>query len=197
LKKLLALLALLTVSVAFGQPPGNNQAGSGGVSVSGSVTSGHCVSWLSALQIQDAGAACGGSGGAFSGITAGTNANALVVGTGGSLGTSGTGTIAATSLSAASTAFTASGCANSTLVGGYTVLSPSLSIGAGSFTVGASGTCTITLTFGTAQHFWNCNGASDITSQILFVQTARSSTTCTISAAASLNDIVTFTAVGT
>jgi len=44
----------------------------------------------------------GNSGVSFSQVAGGTNTNALVIGSGGSLGVSGTGTIAATSLSAAS-----------------------------------------------------------------------------------------------
>jgi hypothetical protein len=72
--------------------------------LSGSFTSGHCgqptlhgATWL----VDDAGGACGVSGGgaAFSAITSGTNANALVMGTGGSLDVSGTGTINATKIS--------------------------------------------------------------------------------------------------
>jgi hypothetical protein len=94
------------------------------------------------------------------------------------------------------TAFTASGCSNGTLIGGYTQLTPYLWIATGSLVVGASGTCVLILTFGSATHFWNCNGAGDITSQITFVQTAHTQTTSTISGAASTSDIVTFVCMG-
>jgi hypothetical protein len=121
----------------------------------------------------------------------------ITVGNGGSISATGTGTITATSITGANslTAFTASGCSYSTLTGGYAALGAGLFVGAGSFTAGASGTCTVTLTFATALHFWNCS-ASNFTSQIPFVQTGRSATTCQISAAASSGDVVTVLAVG-
>jgi hypothetical protein len=66
--------------------------------------SGHCgqpTSTSGMWELQDAGGACGVSGGgaAFSSITTGTNTSAtMTVGSGGSMTTSGTGTIAATSV---------------------------------------------------------------------------------------------------
>jgi len=72
--------------------------------LSGTFTSGHCgqptlhgTTWL----VDDAGGACGVSGGgsAFSAITSGTNTTAaMVVGSGGSMDVSGTGTINATKI---------------------------------------------------------------------------------------------------
>jgi hypothetical protein len=66
------------------------------------VTSGHCAQFtlISAWwEISDAGAPCGSGGtGAFSALTSGTNTTAaMLVGTGASLGVTGSGTIAATS----------------------------------------------------------------------------------------------------
>jgi hypothetical protein len=65
----------------------------------GTFTTGDClkVGSTSPLEIQDNGAACGGGSPAFSSITSGTNTTAaMVVGTGASLTTSGSGTITAT-----------------------------------------------------------------------------------------------------
>lgn len=64
---------------------------------------GDCTKWLNPTTLGDAGAPCGsgsGGGGAFSAITSGVNTGAaMVVGSGAQLSTTGSGTIAATSLS--------------------------------------------------------------------------------------------------
>lgn len=68
----------------------------------GAVTSGDCTGWTksgSTLSLVDAGACALAA--AWSAITAGTNTAALLMGSGGSLGTTGGGTIAATSVPAA------------------------------------------------------------------------------------------------
>lgn len=82
--------------------------GTGGQTVSGTAAgvSGNCAKWDANGNVVDAGAPCGsGSGGsgssAWSSLTPGTNtAGAFVLGSGASLTTSGTGTIAATSVPA-------------------------------------------------------------------------------------------------
>lgn len=84
-------------------------------------------------------------------------------------------------------AFTASGCSNSTLLGGTRKVDL---VGAGSFTAGLTGACTVVLTFAfTAPNFWDC-GATDITAQILFLQTARTANGCTVSGVAASGDII-------
>ena len=107
------------------------------VPVSVSPVNGDCVDWVVAggvVSVGDTGSSCGSGGGgtAFSAITNGTNtAAAMVVGTGASLGVSGTGTIAATSV-----AFSGVGAATNT---------NALVIGTGG-SLGVSGSGTIAAT---------------------------------------------------
>lgn len=87
-----------TLAIARGGTGSATLAGASIPIFSGTITTGDCVQWLSATSIGDAGSPCGtGGGSAFSALTGGTNtAAAMVVGTGASLATSGTGTITAT-----------------------------------------------------------------------------------------------------
>lgn len=76
-------------------------AAAGLPAIVGTPASGNCVQWASAVSITDAGSPCGSGGGggssAFSALTSSTNSTAaMVVGTGASLLTSGSGTIVAT-----------------------------------------------------------------------------------------------------
>ena len=88
------------------------------------------------------------------------------------------------------------GCSNSIVLGGTAQLGTNVFIGAGSFNVGASGTCTAVITFAqTANHDWYCSG-NDMTSQVLFLQSARSATSCTITGSASSSDTIVFQATG-
>jgi hypothetical protein len=87
--------------------------------------------------------------------------------------------------------YTATGCSNSTLVGGA---SSGSFMAAGTFKAGVSGACAITLTFPTASHGWSCY-ASDITSPVVFVQTGKTTNSCSISSFTVNGDIVTFMAV--
>ena len=82
------------------------------------------------------------------------------------------------------TTFTASGCSNSTLVGGAT---------AGSYHSGTTGTCAVTVTFGlTATNGWAC-AANDLTTNTdAQTQTATTTTTATISGTTVTGDIVNF-----
>lgn len=74
------------------------------VTVQGAITSGDCVQWFNSTVVEDSGASCGGGGGgssAFSALTSSTNTTAsMIVGTGASLFTSGSGTITATNSTA-------------------------------------------------------------------------------------------------
>jgi len=70
-------------------------------SISGTPTSGHCVNWATSSTLGDAGSACGSGGGssAFASLTSGTNVTAaMLVGSGASLGPTGTGTLTANAL---------------------------------------------------------------------------------------------------
>jgi hypothetical protein len=89
----------------------------------------------------------------------------------------------------AGTKFTASGCSNSTTVGGST---------AGKFTSGTTGTCTVTITLPTATTDWNCTAENATTVANLMVQndTAAHTTSCTISGTTVTGDIIRFTAIG-
>lgn len=83
---------------------------------SGTLTSGDCVKFDASGNLVDNGASCGGSP-AFSSITGATNTTAaMVVGTGASLATSGTGTITATGLTSGATGTTQSSYDNSTKI---------------------------------------------------------------------------------
>jgi len=84
------------------------------------------------------------------------------------------------------TKFTASGCSNSTTLGGAS---------AGSFASGTTGTCTVTVTMGntlTATNGWSCK-ANDLTTTADTVnQTATTTTTVTLSGTTVTGDLVNF-----
>jgi fibronectin-binding autotransporter adhesin len=95
---------------------GTPAAGTFSALTDGALTSGQCVQASTGGLLTTTGAACGSGGGsAFSTVTSGTNANALVMGTGGSLTVSGSGTINATSVNGntfpAAAGFTSGGIA--------------------------------------------------------------------------------------
>jgi hypothetical protein len=92
-----------TVGTGFGGTGAASLASANIPVQSGAITSGHCVQWATSTSITDSGAACGAGGSsAFSAITSSTNATAaMVVGTGASLTTSGTGSINATQVNGA------------------------------------------------------------------------------------------------
>ncbi len=84
--------------------------------------------------------------------------------------------------------FTASGCSNSTLVGGAT---------AGSFKSGTTGTCTVVITPGiTAPHGWACKASDLTTSADLVTQTATTTSTFTLSGITVSADVVNFSCTG-
>jgi hypothetical protein len=88
----IAALALSLLGLQSGaQPAGVNSTP---ITPTGAITVNNCVKWTSAVTIGDAGAACAGGGGAFNTLAGGTNTTAaMLLGTGASLGTTGTGAI--------------------------------------------------------------------------------------------------------
>lgn len=87
----------------------------------------------------------------------------------------------------AGTKFTASGCSNSTTVGGAT---------AGQFASGTTGACTVTITLPTSTNGWACH-ASDITTPAnLISQSAVTTTSCTITGTTVTGDTIVFSAHG-
>ena len=125
--QLFGLLGLLCVPIApltaqYSSPPG--------ATISGTPTAGNCASWLTATTLQDAGSVCGGGGGggAFSTITAGTNTAALVMGTGGSLTVSGTGSINATKINGTALSGLATGILKNTTATGVPSIAGSADI---------------------------------------------------------------------
>jgi len=104
-----------------------------------------------------------------------------------------TGTIRAGGYVSAGTTFTASGCANSTLVGGAT---------AGTYTSVTAGTCTVTVTMGnsaTAPHGWICDAHDLTTVADANNVTLGSSTTTTanlVEGTVVANDVIAFKCTG-
>lgn len=89
----------------------------------------------------------------------------------------------------AGTKFTASGCSNTTTVGGAS---------AGSFLSGTTGACTVTITMGhssTATNGWSC-AASDLTTPAnLISQSATTTTSCTVTGTTVSGDKISFLAM--
>lgn len=82
------------------------------------------------------------------------------------------------------TTFTATGCTNSTLVGGAT---------AGSYHSGTTGTCTVVITTGlTAPNGWACFGNDLTTTADTIKQTATSATTATLAGTTVTGDVINF-----
>ena len=80
--------------------------------------------------------------------------------------------------------FTASGCTNSTLVGGAT---------AGSYHSGTTGTCTVVVTTGlTAPNGWACFASDLTTTADTIKQTATSQTTATLAGTTASGDVINF-----
>lgn len=136
---------------------------------------------------------------AIKGSTVSINANAGTngtnIGTGTTTGTtqlSGGSVRINTGLFSAGTTFTLTGgtgtCATtSTLTGG---------VQAGNFTAtGATGTCAVKIVLPTAINGWTCMGY-DFTHYAVFTVTAQATTGCTISVAATANDVIYFMAMG-
>lgn len=97
--------------------------------------------------------------------------------------------VAAPAHKVSGTKFTASGCSNTTTVGGAT---------AGSFASGTTGACTVTITMGdsvAAANGWAC-GVSNQTTANLVRQTASTTTTATVSGTTTSGDVIVFNCIG-
>jgi hypothetical protein len=125
----------------------------------------------------------------------GNNANfsgalgVISVGTGQTQGTG--GSLVATAYESGGTKFTASGCSNSTTVGGAT---------AGQFASGTTGTCTVVITMNgatgfTASNGWACRANDLTTPSNLISQTGSTTTTCTIQGTTVSGDTINFSAI--
>lgn len=116
-------------------------------------------------------------------------ANVLAVGNGTAGDT--TGKVKSSGYMSVGTKFTASGCSNTTTVGGAT---------GGHFTSGTTGTCTVTITMGdsaTAPNAWVCDAHDVTTVADVITQTSTlSATQCTISGTTASGDVIVFTAQG-
>lgn len=85
------------------------------------------------------------------------------------------------------TKFTASGCSNSTTVGGAI---------AGSFLSGVTGDCTVTITLPTSPNGWACNANNLTTPANMVGQSAMSTTSCTLKGTTVTGDQIVFSAMG-
>jgi hypothetical protein len=88
--------------------------------------------------------------------------------------------------------FTIGGNGTTPLVGGANTTQL---VAAGTFASAVNGTCTAVITLPAASHGWICV-ASNLTSQTPFLQTAKSTTSVTVSGAAVAGDVITFMAMG-
>lgn len=169
----------------------------GGATVTGSPANGNLAFFSGAGTISN-GNLSGDCSTAGTGVLTCTKTGGVAfaaVATSGSATDLGSGTLSASLLpplipSAAT--FSASGCSNSTLVGGANTAAL---IAAGSFNAGVNGTCTIVLTLPAATHGWSC-GASDTTLQLNFVVSAKTTTSCTMTSSTNSGDVVTFWGFG-
>lgn len=131
----------------------------------------------------------GGSINIIAGTSASSTAGSITLQTGGStrVTVDQNGNSAFTgAINSTGTKFTASGCSNSATTGGAI---------AGQFTSGTTGTCTVAITLPTAPNGWSCR-ATDITNVATLNQTAKSTTSCTVSGTTTTNDVVIFSAMG-
>lgn len=95
-----------------------------------------------------------------------------------------------TSLKVNGTKFTASGCSNSTTVGGST---------AGKLTSGTTGTCAVTITMGNSQaatNGWSCHFNDETTPANLISQNGGSTTTATFTGTTVSGDVIDFACIG-
>lgn len=85
------------------------------------------------------------------------------------------------------TKFTASGCSNSSTVGGAV---------AGQFASGTTGTCTVVITLPASPNGWACSASDISTPANLISQSATSTTSCTITGSTTSGDTIVFKAMG-
>lgn len=128
-----------------------------------------------------------------SGDTSLSRVSAGVVGVGIGAAGSVAGTLQAAGYMAnGGTKFTASGCSNSTTVGGAT---------AGTFTSGTTGACTVTITMNgatglTAPTGWACSASDFTTPANLISQSASTATTATLTGTTVSGDVISFSCIG-
>lgn len=146
------------------------------------------------LNLQGSNATGAGVGGGNVNLIAGTSASSTAgsatIQTGGStrvtVGPTGNATFTNAIISAG-TKFTASGCSNTTTVGGAT---------AGSFHSGTSGTCTVTITLPSSTNGWSCTAADITTPADVVNQSASATNSCTVSGTTVTGDVIVFSALG-
>lgn len=91
-----------------------------------------------------------------------------------------------TGVASAGTKFTITGCSAGTTVGGAT---------AGNYSSGTTGTCAVVVTLPTATNGWACH-ASDITTPAnLIAQSAKTTTSCTLTGTTVSGDVIVFSAM--
>jgi hypothetical protein len=146
------------------------------------------------LNLQGSNATGAGVGGGNVNIIAGTSASSTAgsatIQTGGStritVGPTGNATFTNAIISGG-TKFTASGCSNTTTVGGAT---------AGSFHSGTSGTCTVTITLPSSTNGWSCTAADITTPADVINQSGSATNSCTVSGTTVSGDVIVFSALG-
>jgi len=159
---------------------GSTGSGGGGSGGAITLTSGGAASNPGAagnITLSTGAGASGGNGSIFLQIN-GTTAQTIT----GSSQVSFTGPV-----SSAGSTFTASGCSNSALVGGVI---------AGQYTSGTTGTCTVTITLPAVAHGWACHASDISTPANLISQSAKTTTSCTLTGTTVTNDIIVFSAFG-
>jgi hypothetical protein len=90
----------------------------------------------------------------------------------------------------------ATGCSNSTVIGGLLALGV-MTLASGSFHSGATGACTVALTLLTVAHVWSCSASDTTTTANIITQTVAGTLTPTISGNTVSGDVITFLCVGT
>jgi hypothetical protein len=122
------------------------------------------------------------------GLSEDSNAATLDIGNGSAANT--TAKVQAAGYQSKGTTFTASGCSNTTLVGGAS---------AGSYDSGTTGTCTVTITMGnslTAANGWVCHVWDITTNTDAQKETAYTTTTVTFSGTTVSGDVIAFGCIG-
>jgi hypothetical protein len=132
----------------------------------------------------------GGNVNLIAGTSASSTAGSATIQTGGStrvtVGPTGNATFTNAIISAG-VKFTASGCTNTTTVGGAT---------AGSFHSGTTGTCTVTITLPSSTNGWSCTAADITTPADVINQSGSATNSCTVSGTTVSGDVIVFSALG-
>lgn len=158
--------------------PAYNFLGTGTVTLTGGITGSSGGTWTAGRMVVNS--ATIATNGLYlpAANTVGLAANSTQVATG-----TPTQFTTAAGLQSGGTKFTASGCSNSTTVGGAI---------AGEFTSGTTGTCTVTITLPAATNKWHCNAADRTTPANPIVENAATTTSSTITGTTVTGDILGF-----